>query len=382
MVEKLANIDLISTFSESQKQDFLFLSSKLLEITDKFYIVGGTVRDFLLKKPSSKDVDIEVYNITPSEFESFAKEVGALGTGKSFFVYKWKNFDLSLPRIETKISKGYKGFEVSLANEEKIASKRRDFTINSLMFEPNLGEIFDFWGGFEDLKKQKIKAVNNESFTEDSLRVLRAIRFASELEFDIDKSTFTLMDKIDLSDLVADRVSNELIKIANSTNPKIGISYLAKVLFFEKFFGLKFSSSDASRFCEFLDFAQNLGLDVSQDELFFYLLKYFLKINSLSEIHIFGKYSKTSDKETILIDKFDSKEIIKIAFDKPIKQFLGCVTFEVYLLAKKANIFKNKITLPFCATDIIEDGFVGAKISQEFERRKNSFACQILANLK
>jgi tRNA nucleotidyltransferase (CCA-adding enzyme) len=112
--------------------------------TKRAYLVGGALRDILMHKTPT-DFDIEIYDITPKKFEILMNKLGAKGVGKSFFVYKYKNFDLSLPRTENKIDKGHKGFEVKICQNEKEASKRRDFTINSIMLNIFTNEILDFY---------------------------------------------------------------------------------------------------------------------------------------------------------------------------------------------------------------------------------------------
>jgi len=92
----------------------------------------------------NKDIDIEVYDIDENKFVNLMEKLGAKGVGRSFFVYKFGNFDISLPRTESKIYSGHKGFSVALTNDEQTASKRRDFTINSIMRNIFTGEILDF----------------------------------------------------------------------------------------------------------------------------------------------------------------------------------------------------------------------------------------------
>lgn len=139
--------------------------------TKRAYAVGGCVRDMLLGKKNT-DFDIEIYDIPPAKFDEIMKERGASGVGKNYFVYKLDGFDLSLPRTENKTGKGHKAFEVSYCNDEKSASMRRDFTINSIMINIFDGQILDFWNGTKDLKRGILRHIDDEKFCEDSLRVL------------------------------------------------------------------------------------------------------------------------------------------------------------------------------------------------------------------
>ena len=77
------------------------LKNYLAPYTKRVYIVGGSVRDMLLDI-KVKDLDIEVYDIEPEIFDEIMSKLGAVGVGKSFFVYKWSGFDISLPRLEKK----------------------------------------------------------------------------------------------------------------------------------------------------------------------------------------------------------------------------------------------------------------------------------------
>jgi tRNA nucleotidyltransferase (CCA-adding enzyme) len=117
----------------------------------KCYVVGGAVRDRILGD-ECKDYDIECFGISVDDFEIAMEHLGAQGVGKSFFVYKYHDLDIALPRTEQKVSPGHRGFEVSLATEEKEASKRRDFTINALMYDIQNEQILDFWHGLDDLE--------------------------------------------------------------------------------------------------------------------------------------------------------------------------------------------------------------------------------------
>ena len=180
--------------------------------TTRAYLVGGASRDILMGKIPT-DFDIEIYDISPQFFEKLMLKLGAKGVGKSFFVYKYKNFDLSLPRIENKNGYGHTGFEVKITQNEKTASIRRDFTINSIMINIFTNEILDFWGGKEDIKNKIIKLIDKNKFKEDSLRVLRAMQFSARFGFKIDKNTIQVCKNIDLSDLSLDRIYKEFEKM-------------------------------------------------------------------------------------------------------------------------------------------------------------------------
>src|ERR1017187_6413628 len=142
------------------------------------YLVGGCVRDSLLGI-AHKDFDLEVYGV---DYETLARQLSAHGrvdlVGKSFGVIKFTGqsggqWDFSLPRRDSKISTGHKGFEVEFEPdiEPPLAASRRDFTINALMFDPRTGEYLDFFGGRDDLQKRVLRHTSSAS-VEDPLRVL------------------------------------------------------------------------------------------------------------------------------------------------------------------------------------------------------------------
>jgi len=121
------------------------------------YLVGGCVRDSLLGI-AHKDFDLEVYGV---DYETLARQLSAHGrvdlVGKSFGVIKFTGpssgqWDFSLPRRDSKLSAGHKGFQIEVDQDidPKVAASRRDFTINALAFDPRTGEYLDFSGGRED----------------------------------------------------------------------------------------------------------------------------------------------------------------------------------------------------------------------------------------
>jgi tRNA nucleotidyltransferase (CCA-adding enzyme) len=208
--------------------------------TKRAYLVGGATRDILMNKIPT-DFDIEIYDITPDKFEKLMKKLGAKGVGKSFFVYKYKNFDLSLPRTENKISKGHKGFSVEICQDEKKASQRRDFTMNAIMINIFTNKILDFYDGRNDIKNRIIRHIDEVKFQEDSLRVLRAMQFASRLKFKIAPQTIELCKKIDLNDLSKDRIYKEFEKMFYSKYLYYGFYYFIKLEIAKKFFNLEIS---------------------------------------------------------------------------------------------------------------------------------------------
>lgn len=112
----------ISKISLKNNPDLQFIAEFLKPYTKRAYLVGGSVRDLFLGLKIC-DYDIELYDIKPKDFEKIMQKLGAQGFGKSFFVYKFKNYDLALARTENKISHGHKGLKFKFAMMKNLAPK-------------------------------------------------------------------------------------------------------------------------------------------------------------------------------------------------------------------------------------------------------------------
>jgi tRNA nucleotidyltransferase (CCA-adding enzyme) len=193
-------------------------------------LVGGCVRDGLMGRPP-KDWDLEVYDIAPAQLRELLDRFGNVNVvGEAFTVYKLgPHLDISLPRRERKSGRGHRGFVVegdpSMTVEE--ASARRDFTINAILKDPLTNEIIDPFNGRKDIENGVLRAVSRDTFSEDSLRVLRAAQFAARFEFGIEPETVELCRKIDLKDLPAERIWGEIEKLLlRAQRPSIGLGWL------------------------------------------------------------------------------------------------------------------------------------------------------------
>ena len=165
--------------------------------------VGGWVRDQLSDR-ESKDIDIEVYGLDAGRLRTLLEGIGRVdAVGESFTVYKLGPLDVSLPRRESKTGRGHRGFTVTgdpdLSIEE--ASRRRDFTVNAIAWDPLTQEHVDPHGGIEDLKRGILRMVDPDTFADDSLRVLRAVQFAARFQWQVDAATKTVCQAIPLDDL-------------------------------------------------------------------------------------------------------------------------------------------------------------------------------------
>jgi len=178
-------------------------------------IVGGWVRDRLLGLPS-KDIDLEVYGIPAAGLRPLLEQVGRVETiGQAFTVYKVGAIDVALPRRESKIGRGHRGFlvEGDPAMSVDDASRRRDFTINAIAWDPLSGDYLDPRGGRADLDARILRVVDPLTFADDSLRVLRAMQFVARFELAVAPATLEICRAIPLDDLPPERIWAEFEKL-------------------------------------------------------------------------------------------------------------------------------------------------------------------------
>jgi len=218
----------------------LSLARAIHEAGGRALLVGGCVRDQLMSR-QPKDWDLEVYNLDAARLREILDQFGPVNVvGEAFTVYKLgKHLDVSIPRRERKAGRGHRAFVIegdpSMSVEE--ATRRRDFTINAILQDPLTAELIDPFNGRKDIEQRILRAVSEETFAEDSLRVLRAAQFAARFEFDIDPDTVELCRTIDLSDLPAERIWGELEKLLlQASRPSIGIEWLRRLGAIEKLF--------------------------------------------------------------------------------------------------------------------------------------------------
>lgn len=198
----------------------------------RMFYVGGCVRDEYIGKPS-KDIDVEIYGLTYSELEDLLGKFGPVMTvGKAFGVLMVKGYDIdfALPRKETKVGKGYTGFDVEVDPyiSYELALARRDFTMNALLKDVLTGEVLDPYNGLEDIENKRIRVVNEKTFIEDELRVFRACQFASRFGFDMDEKVIELSKTFDYN-LSPERMYVEFNKgLMKSKRPSVFFDNLRK----------------------------------------------------------------------------------------------------------------------------------------------------------
>ena len=193
---------------EKSKRACEFLAREARAAGGRAYCVGGCVRDALLGV-EPKDVDVEIYGLEAEKIERIlSKKFRFEIVGKSFGVWilKGLDIDVSMPRTERKTGIGHKAFEIvgDPFLTPKEACARRDFILS--------GDIIDEFGGMGDLKN-KILRHTSERFSEDPLRVLRAMQFAARFNLDVAPETVELCSKIEMENLPEERIFEEWKKL-------------------------------------------------------------------------------------------------------------------------------------------------------------------------
>ncbi len=194
------------------------------------YFAGGCVRDRLMGK-AAHDFDIAT-SARPEEVQRVFRRVTGL-EGKVFGVVRvleggWM-FEVATFRTDGSYQDGRRPTSVMFATAEEDAA-RRDFTVNGVFYDPVRGEVLDYVGGRADLAAKTLRAIGDPAarFAEDRLRLLRAIRFAVNLDFEIDPRTWDALraHAADLKGVSPERVREELDKIWTGPNPARGLDLL------------------------------------------------------------------------------------------------------------------------------------------------------------
>ena len=169
---------------------------KIIDAGFEAYFVGGSVRDRLLKLEVN-DVDIAT-SAQPHEIKEIFKRTVDVGIehGTVLVLYKDRDYEITTFRTESTYQDFRRPDSVTFVRSLNEDLKRRDFTMNAIAMNIH-GELVDPFSGMEDLKRGLIQAVGNanERFQEDALRMMRAVRFAAQLDFEIEKETQNSIQK-------------------------------------------------------------------------------------------------------------------------------------------------------------------------------------------
>lgn len=211
--------------------------TRLQEAGFEAYLVGGCVRDLLLKR-TPKDWDITT-NATPEQIQPLYEETfyenayGTVGVVTQSEDPRLKVIEITPYRTEGKYTNARHPDEVAWSTSLSDDLKRRDFTINAIAYDPVSGALVDEHGGKNDLERKTLVSVGKaeDRFAEDALRMLRAVRLAAELDFALDGATAAgiALHAQKLSDISRERVRDEFIRILESDRPMQAL-YVAQKL--------------------------------------------------------------------------------------------------------------------------------------------------------
>lgn len=199
-----------------------FIINRLKENGYEAYAVGGCVRDSILGR-APDDWDITT-SATPNETKGLFKRTFDTGIehGTITVLIDKEAFEVTTYRVDGEYEDSRHPKEVVFTRSLKEDLLRRDFTINAMAYNDDEG-LVDIFGGIKDLEQKMIRCVGNagERFGEDALRILRAVRFAAQIGFEIEKETMRGIRELapTLANISAERIQVELIKMLVSPNP-------------------------------------------------------------------------------------------------------------------------------------------------------------------
>lgn len=197
------------------------------------YVVGGAVRDSLMgKKP--KDFDV----VTSARPEQIQKLFGIEGSvGAKFAVNIVNGHEVASYRIDDAEATSAKETEVSLASSVDEDVRRRDFTINALVYDPESKQVFDFVGGLEDIQNKVLRFVGDpeKRIKQDPMRMLRAIRFANNKDLDMDMDTFKAINKNMhlIKKEAPERIGGEMMRLFEARSTVKGLYLMLVTGFFK-----------------------------------------------------------------------------------------------------------------------------------------------------
>lgn len=217
-------------------KDGKVIIKKIEDANEEAYFVGGCVRDLLLNR-QIKDIDIAT-SASPEKIQKIFKKVIPVGIEHGTVIVRYKNhsYEVTTFRLDGHYTDKRHPDTVQFIHKIDEDLKRRDFTINALAMDRQ-GNIIDLFAGQRDLELKKIRTVGNgyERFSEDALRMIRAVRFASQLGFLIEEETLkhiiTLKENIE--SVAIERITSEFSKLFAGDFVNKGIYYLQKTKIYE-----------------------------------------------------------------------------------------------------------------------------------------------------
>jgi tRNA nucleotidyltransferase (CCA-adding enzyme) len=210
------------------------LATRCSEAGGRAFLVGGGVRDHLMGR-GVHDWDIEVFGLPAERLVGLLKRLGGVNAvGRSFGVFKLRPYgwpsdrpeiDVSIPRRDSKVGPGHRGISVEGDPHMSVveATRRRDLTVNAILYDVLNRSFEDPWGGHSDIRDKTLRAVDRQTFLEDPLRALRVIQFAARLDFLVDPVLMGICREARLQELPPERVQGEWEKLMMAKRPSVGM---------------------------------------------------------------------------------------------------------------------------------------------------------------
>lgn len=223
-------VHLPMNWTEGKAGDALTIVQHLTRNGFLSFFAGGVVRDLIMNK-SSSDIDIATM-AKPEDVENLFQKTIPVGKqfGVMVVVINGRNYEVATFRQEGSYSDGRHPDKVSYTRPE-IDALRRDFTANGLFYDPQEGVVIDYVGGIDDIRSKVIRAIGlpEQRFEEDKLRLLRAIRFASTLNFQIEQKTWESLcaQAHQIVSVSSERIRDEIVKIFTRPGAGRGLQLLS-----------------------------------------------------------------------------------------------------------------------------------------------------------
>ena len=197
----------------------------------KAFCVGGCARDTLLGiEPKEYDITTSA---TPQEVSEIFPHTVPIGVsfGVILVITGKYQFEVATFRKDQSYTDGRHPDKVIYSSEEQEDVRRRDFTINGMLYDPIEEEVIDYVDGIRDIKSKIVQTIGDpyERFNEDKLRMMRAIRFSSRYNFELNLDTFQAIEKlaVDITQVSSERIRDEITKIITQSNPGHGLNMLS-----------------------------------------------------------------------------------------------------------------------------------------------------------
>ena len=335
------------------------------------YVAGGCVRDHLLGI-ESKDIDLEIHNLTPEEVATIIQQfVPYKAVGKSFGV--WKLLPTTSEELEVDVALPQQDGQPAPFIGTKGACIRRDLTINAMLWNVETQQLEDPFNGSIDLRQRVLRATDNKHFADDPLRVFRVAQFAGRLQCDVDPNLQTLCQSLTqdptFSTLPKERVLIELEKgWLKSIEPNVATQWLVRLQAFQNYIPTltKLSSEQWQRTHKRIAYAgaQRPNWSIGHSMGLFWALLTF-ELSAQDRTVIFDQFN---------IERFHSFPIRR-AFDK-------LDTYVTHALNATSRIFQNLVgehIRPAFIYDVAECVVLGQS-NTVFENREQSDQRNLLTN--